>query len=137
MDTKIKTTFVLFLIFSTKVLLGQNKINEAKKYAFNKCISYNYQKIDGNFYNIYKDASGTQISIEGNFLEDEEFKNKLIDYTIEKTGLYYSLKNNLHFENGDKNTVFYNCLHFYESKELDNYVKKILGIRPKKKSIKK
>ncbi|MGH1516444.1 hypothetical protein [Chryseobacterium sp. JK1] len=133
---KIKYVFA-FLILSNIEVLGQNKLMEVKKYAFNKCLSYNYQKIDLSFYNTYKDASGVQFSINGNFLEDDELKNKIIDYTINETGQYYSMKNSLHFETGDKNIIFYNCFGFYESKELDSYIRKLIGVHPKKKTSKK
>jgi len=131
MGTKIKKAeflLVLLLFFSIKTT-AQNKLLQMKKYAFNKCISYNYQKIDSTFYQTYKDASGIQISIIGNFLEDDEMKNKIIDYTINKTGLYYSQKNNLHFETGEKNIIFCNCLNFYESKELNVFLKQLLNKR--------
>ena len=107
-------------------VLGQNKLLEVKKYALNKCINYNYQKIDTTFYKTYKDASGIQISINGKFLEDAELKAKIIDYTINTTGLYYLQKNNLYFETGDKNIIFCNCLNFYESKKLDEFIKNLL-----------
>lgn len=126
-----------FLILSTIEVLGQDKLTEVKKYAFDKCLSYNYQKIDSNFYNTYKDASGVQFSINGNFLENDELKNKIIDYTINETGQYYSIKNNLHFETGDKNIIFYNCFDFYQSKKLDSYIRKLIGLTPKKKTSKK
>ncbi len=115
-----------FLALSTVKVLGQNKLTEVKKYAFEKCLSYNYQKIDSNFYNTYKDASGVQFSINGNFLENDELKNKIIDYTINETGQYHSMKNSLHFETVDKNIIFYNCFDFYESKKLDSYIKNLL-----------
>lgn len=105
----------MLLLISLKSL-GQNKVIELKKYAFSKCLDYNYQKIDSTFYQIYKDASAVQISIDGNFLQDDELKNRIIDYTISVTEKYYSQKNNLHFEKGDKNIVFCNCINFYESK---------------------
>ena len=71
-------------------IIAQNKGVEIKKFAFNKCLSYNYQKIDSTFYKTYKDVSGVQISLNGNFLEHDDLKNKIIDYTIAVTGLYYS-----------------------------------------------
>ncbi|UWY28742.1 hypothetical protein N4T20_02180 [Flavobacterium sp. TR2] len=126
MGTKIKDIYiVIFLLFFLKIV-GQNKIVEIKKYAFNKCLSYNYQKIDSTFYKTYRDASGVQISINGGFLENDELKNKIVDYTIAITGIYHSQENNLHFETGDKNIIFCNCFNFYESKGLDKFVKKLL-----------
>jgi hypothetical protein len=126
MGTKIKGIYVLIVLLISSKIIGQNKVSEIKKYAFNQCIVLNYSKIDSTFYKTYKDASGVQISIDGNFLEDVDLKNKIIDYTIAVTGLYYSQKNNLHFESGDKNIIFCNCFDFYESKELDKFVKKLI-----------
>jgi len=126
MGTKIKGIYVLIVLLISSKIIGQNKVSEIKKYAFNQCIVLNYSKIDSTFYKTYKDASGVQISIDGNFLEDVDLKNKIIDYTIAVTGLYYSQKNNLHFESGDKNIIFCNCFDFYESRELDIFIKKLL-----------
>lgn len=119
--------YILVILLISLKCLGQNKVIELKKYAFSKCLDYNYQKIDSTFYQIYKDASAVQISIDGNFLQDDELKNRIIDYTISVTEKYYSQKNNLHFETGDKNIVFCNCINFYESKELDRFIKKTLS----------
>jgi hypothetical protein len=125
MGTRIeKAKYVLVILLISLKCLGQNKVIQLKKYAFSKCLDYNYQKIDSTFYQIYKDASAVQISIDGNFLEDDELKNKIIDYTISVTEKYHSQKNNLHFETSDKNIVFCNCINFYESKELDRFIKK-------------
>ncbi|OOV19199.1 hypothetical protein [Flavobacterium sp. LM4] len=122
-----KANYILLILLISLKCLGQNKVIELKKYAFSKCLDYNYQKIDSTFYKIYKDASAVQISIDGNFLEDDELKNRIINYTISVTEKYYSQKNNLHFETGDKNIVFCNCINFYESKELDKFIKKVLN----------
>ncbi|MBF4516160.1 hypothetical protein IRZ71_07400 [Flavobacterium sp. ANB] len=127
MGTKIKQgIYLLIVLLIYSKTIAQNKVAEIKKYAFNKCISYNYQKIDSTFYKNYKDASGVQISVNGNFIEDDILKNKIIDFTINVTGLYYSLQNNLHFETGDKNIIFCNCFDFYESAELEKFIKKLL-----------
>jgi hypothetical protein len=126
MGTKIKGIYVLIVLLISSKIIGQNKVSEIKKYAFNQCIVLNYSKIDSTFYKTYKDASGVQISINGSFLENDDLKNKIIDYTINITGLYYLQKNNLHFETGDKNIIFCNCFDFYESRELDRFIKKML-----------
>jgi hypothetical protein len=127
MGTKMKKSiYILITLLISVKIIGQNKVIEIKKYAFNKCLSYNYQKIDSTFYVTYKDASGVQISINGNFFANDDFKKKIIDYTIDVTRLYHFQKNNLHFETGNKNIVFCNCFDFYESKELDKFVKKLL-----------
>ena len=133
MGTKIK---ILLLVLPIGVF-SQDKVTNLKKLAFNYCLVGNYSAIDSTFYDKYKDASSTQISIDGNFLENEELTNKINDFTINQTSKYYSRGNNLHFESGNKNIIFCDCLNFYESKELDSYVKKLVGIKPKNKSIKR
>ncbi|AZA81940.1 hypothetical protein C1637_24755 [Chryseobacterium lactis] len=120
------------LLFSIN-LSAQYKVSEIKKYAFNRCLQYNYSKIDSTFYDVYKDGSGVKSSVIGKFIEDQDLKNKVNDYTIAKTNEYYSKKNNLHFESGDKNTITYDCFDFYESKELDGFIKKMIGIKKSKK----
>ncbi|SEO85613.1 hypothetical protein SAMN05444671_1218 [Flavobacterium sp. CF108] len=128
--------FLMIFICFTKTY-GQYKISNIKKFAFNQCVILNYSKIDSTFYNNLNDVSTVQFSINGLFFEDELLKNKIIDYTINTTSSYYSQKNNLHFETGDKNIIFCKCFDFYESKELDSYIKKIVGINNKKKIINK
>ncbi|WP_123868055.1 hypothetical protein [Chryseobacterium lactis] len=135
MGTKIdiiRLSLIMMLLFSIN-LSAQYKVSEIKKYAFNRCLQYNYSKIDSTFYDVYKDGSGVKSSVIGKFIEDQDLKNKVNDYTIAKTNEYYSKKNNLHFESGDKNTITYDCFDFYESKELDGFIKKMIGIKKSKK----
>ncbi|MGH1516440.1 hypothetical protein [Chryseobacterium sp. JK1] len=134
MGAKIK--FLLLLIFPIGIF-SQNKVTNLKKLAFNYCLVGNYSAIDSTFYNKFKDASSTQISIDGNFLENEELTSKINNFTTTQTSKYYSRDNNLHFESGNKNVIFCDCLRFYESKELGNYIKKLIGVAPKKKTSKK
>ncbi|QIY91207.1 MULTISPECIES: hypothetical protein [Chryseobacterium] len=128
----LRLSLILVLLFSIN-LSAQYKITEIKKYAFNRCLQYNYSKMDSTFYDVYKDASGVQYSVNGKFIENEDLKNKINDYVIAKTKGYYSKKNNLHFESGEKNTITYDCFIFYESKELDSFIKKVIGINNRKK----
>lgn len=118
--------YILFTLFCYTVFYGQNKAVNIKKFAFNQCLILNYSKIDSTFYNNLNDASTLQFSINGNFNENNEFMKSIINYTELKTSKFYSQKNNLHFESGDKNIIFCNCFDFYESKELDKFVKKVL-----------
>lgn len=133
MGAKIK-----FLLFILPIgVFSQNKVANLKKLAFNYCLVGNYSAIDSTFYNKFKDASATQISIDGNFFENEELTNKINSFTTTQTSKYYSRGNNLHFESGDKNIIFCDCFSFYESKELDSYIRKLIGVTPKKKTSKK
>lgn len=129
---KLKNTTLLILLMCSINILAQHEIKTLKKYAFNKCINYNYLKIDSTFYSKYQDASGIQLSVEGNFIENPELQTKIINYTIEKTGFYYLRKNDLHFDYGDRNTIVYDCLNFYESKELKIFIKKLDNITSKR-----
>lgn len=134
MGTKV-ITFKLLLMLTLLLSLSlsaQYKISDIKKYAFNRCLQYNYSKIDSTFYDVYKDASGVQYSVNGKFIENQDLKNKINDYVIARTKGYYSKKNNLHFESGEKNTITYDCFIFYESKELDSFIKKVIGINNRK-----
>lgn len=135
MGTKIRIQLLLLII--PLGMFGQVKYSELKKLAFNYCLVGNYSAIDSTFYNKFKDASSIQISIDGNFFENEDLKAKIDSFTISRTSKYYSQGNNLHFESENKNTIVCNCLQFYESKELDTYVKKVLKINSKKKSTKR
>jgi len=130
METKIK--FILLLLIIPFGMFGQSKISNLKKLAFNYCLIGNYSAIDSTFYHKYKDASSVQISINGNFFENEELANKIDLFTTNATSKYYSRGNTLHFESGSKNTIICDCLSFYESKELDDFTRKLLGLKIKK-----
>lgn len=81
MRTKIeKAKYILVILLILLKCLGQNKVVEIKKYAFNKCLNYNYQKNDSTFYKTYKDASEIQISVDG---KDDELKNKILDILLQ------------------------------------------------------
>ncbi|MBE8726766.1 hypothetical protein [Flavobacterium hungaricum] len=119
--------YIIFWLCSFAIAFGQNKKVNIKKFAFNQCIIINYSKIDTNFYNNLNDASTVQFSVDGNFLEDPDLIEKVINFTTLQTSSYYSRKNNLHFEQGNKNIVFCDCFNFYESKQLDKFVRKLLS----------
>ena len=121
-----KAECILIVLLISAKIIGQSKVTEIKKYAFNQCVILNYRKIDSIFYNKLNDASTVQFSVRGNFIEDSNLIKNIIDYTVLKTSNYYSQKNNLHFETGDKNIIFCNCFDFYESQELDKFIKKLL-----------
>ncbi|ASE61931.1 hypothetical protein H3Z85_22440 [Chryseobacterium indologenes] len=133
----IKIKFLLLVLILPIGVFSQNKVTNLKKLAFNYCLVGNYSAIDSAFYNKFKDASATQIAIDGNFFENEELTTKINNFTTSQTSKYYSRDNNLHFESGNKNIIFCDCLSFYESKELDNYVRKLIGSASQRKSSKK
>ncbi|WP_456311934.1 hypothetical protein [Pseudomonas shirazensis] len=117
---------ILLLLCCYTTTYSQKKDLNIKKFAFNQCLILNYTKIDSTFYSDTNDASTVQFSVNGNFDEDNELKESINNYTVLKTSNYYSKKNNLHFESGDKNIIFCNCFNFYESVELDKFIKKLL-----------
>lgn len=99
------------LLISAKII-GQSKVTEIKKYAFNQCVILNYSKIDSIFYNKLNDASTVQFSVRGNFIEDSNLIKNIIDYTVLKTSNYYSQKNNLHLRQEIKILFFVIVLIF-------------------------
>ncbi|GEM_PF-2431722 len=42
--------YILVILLISIKCLGQTKVIELKKYAYSKCLDYNYQKIDSTFY---------------------------------------------------------------------------------------
>lgn len=123
-----KYIVTMFLLLSTVIIYGQKKQINLKKYALNSCIFSNYSRIDSTFRIKFKDASASKFSVEGNFNEDNELTDKVVEFTLAKTATYYLSQNNLHFDlDENRNSILCDCLRFYESKELDKFIKKILN----------
>ena len=133
MGTKIK--FLLLSVLMSNILHSQSNenVNILKKYALHKCLMNNYYKVDSLF-------------ISHDYTPSYLFQVKSIDYDLlDKINVYSEKNTSNYYRNGVQenledpkaNYIFWNCMDFYEPKELDNYVKKILGINPKKKVIKK
>lgn len=126
MGTKIKRRILLLFIIFIPFFLQAQDVKNVKKYAFFKCLKFNYQKIDTNFWDNYRDASGIMISLDGSFFENPKFQDKIIDFVDKETVDFHSNEISLHLETGYKNIVFCRCLDFYESKLLDRFIRKLL-----------
>jgi len=63
-----------------------------------------------------------------------EQQSKLIrDFTEKMAGSFYSIESSYYSESGSSNTITSMCLEFYDSKELDDFTKKLLGLKRKEK----
>ncbi len=63
--------------------------------------------------------------------------DKIRSFTEKQTKDFTVIEPSYYSETGKSNTITADCMNFYESKELDNFIKEIVGIKPKKKSIKR
>ena len=53
-------------------------------------------------------------------------QNKIRKFKKDKISSFFSHGNTFHFENGKTNIVICECLLFYESRELDKFINKVL-----------
>ena len=63
--------------------------------------------------------------------------DKIRRFTEKQTKDFTIIESSYHSETGIANTITADCMNFYESKELDNFIKELLGINTKKKNNKK
>ncbi|MCS4301886.1 hypothetical protein [Chryseobacterium sp. BIGb0232] len=63
--------------------------------------------------------------------------NSLDTFVNKTTSNYYKMDVVENLEDNKANYIFWHCMDFYESKELDNYIRKLIGVTPKKKTSKK
>jgi len=120
---------ILFLIFfvsvcytsSAQTINKTTKMKYAKMLAFDYCIYTNYKSLDSNYALKFKDASGLLFSINGGFTE--KIRNTITNYTMTKTGNYFSAGSNL--QDNSKNIVICNCLSYYESADLKKFLEKL------------
>ncbi|MGH1516438.1 hypothetical protein [Chryseobacterium sp. JK1] len=131
MGIKIIST-VLCIFFST-IITAQTESVILKKYALHKCLSNNYKNADPSF--ISHDYSASYMF---QIKSADYSKLNLLDKHIEKTTSdYYKMGITENLEDSKANYIFWHCMDFYESKELDNYIRKLIGVTPKKKTSKK
>lgn len=121
------------LIGNTIYSQSKEEIQTVKKYALQKCLKENYNSIDPTF--ISHDYSASYIVQIKN--ADPNILNKINDFTIKNTSQYYKMGVAENLDDSKANYVFWHCMNFYESKELDNYVRKLIGVIPKKETSKK
>ncbi|AZA84431.1 hypothetical protein C1637_06200 [Chryseobacterium lactis] len=131
--------FLILVLLLTNVLQAQtsNVGDNMKKYVFDHCLYINYNKIDSSFLTKFqmKDMSSTEFSTLGK-LTDSQTK-KLRNYTIKEAGNFYSMGHIYYSEQENSNIIVAKCLYFYESKELDSYIRKLIGVTSQRKNSKK
>lgn len=111
-----------------------NTIKEYRIYSLARCIEANYEKMGVDFKQLpLTDITIGFIDIDGglgfglNGLNSKP-NNVLDDYIEMKTGDFYKPKH----ESGDlasSNLVVYNCVDFYESEELKNFLKEQIPLQ--------
>jgi hypothetical protein len=106
---------------------GNDKSKYIKQYAYCDCIFFNNNKFDisylNNKFQISDKSSNRFISLS----KISEEQSKLVrDFTEKMTGNFYSIESSYYSESGNSNTITAMCLEFYESKELDKFIKKLL-----------
>jgi hypothetical protein len=103
-----------------------SKIGYMKKYAFDYCLYINYNKVDSTFLYKYKikDKSSTEFSSLGKITEKEQ--KAIRDFTKKETEKFYSMGHPYYSEEENSNIIVARCFYFYESKELDKFIRKLL-----------
>lgn len=116
---KIIITILLMCVFSFAVNAQHNRIKEAKGVALCEC--YKYLALQ---YDSINTLPNTDYSI-GYFIQNSELSIPIIfkiqEYTRANCMKFYSVPQKL---NG--NMVGFSCWSFYESKDLDLYVRKLI-----------
>lgn len=129
----IKITSVALCIFFSTIISAQTAQTVLKKYALHKCLSNNYKNADSSF--ISHDYSASYMF---QIKAADYNKLNLLDKHIEKaTSDYYKMGIIENLEDSRANYVFWYCMDFYESKELNSYIKKLIEVTTKKKNSKK
>lgn len=141
MGIKIKQMVFFSLIFFNQLILSQtieNKIKYMKKYAFCSCIYINNNILDSTYLNNKFQLSDQSQKLFADLGEISDVQSdKIRNFTKKQTKGFTVIESSYYSETGSSNTITADCMNFYESKELDSYVKKILGIDTKKKVIKR
>lgn len=123
MGTKIKLLlFLLLLISNFSYSQSIKDIRILKKYALYKCISNNYYAVDSTF-NSHDYTSSYIFQVKS---IDYELLDKIDRYVKISTSKYY--KNGImeNFEDKKANYICWHCSTFYESKDLDVFLKRLL-----------
>lgn len=116
MVMKIKIKIFLFTVFVFSNLSAQkNKFlyKEAKGVALCQCLLSLNNNSDTKDYSLSYFIQNSDLDI--------NITNKIISYTIKNSNHYRIIP-----QEPDGNMINYSCWKFYESKELDNYIKKLL-----------
>ncbi|RZJ49259.1 MAG: hypothetical protein EOO44_18585 [Flavobacterium sp.] len=130
METKIIRSLLFinafFIPFFSYSQTANDKIKYMKKYAYCDCIYVNNNKFDTEYLNDkfqISDKSSNQFIHLGKIYEDES--KEIRKFTEKITASYYFFESSYYSENGRSNTITSMCLEFYESKELDDFIRKL------------
>jgi len=128
MKTILKIVIAALLITISYISFAQgvskvDKIKYGKKFALDYCIYNNYKSLDSNYALKFRDASGLLFSINGGFTQ--KIQDQIIEYTIKKTSKFFTSSPPLQYRY--KNLVVCDCLYFYESKALKEYLNGIFN----------
>ncbi|WP_326981065.1 hypothetical protein VUJ46_12335 [Chryseobacterium sp. MYb264] len=128
-----KIIIAALCVFFSTIITAQTENVILKKYALHKCLSNNYKNADPSF--VSHDYSASYIFQ----IKKADYNNlNAIDAFVDKTtGDYYKRGVLENLEDANANYIFWYCMDFYESKELDSYIKKLVGVALKKKTSKK
>ncbi|KOP39802.1 MULTISPECIES: hypothetical protein [unclassified Flavobacterium] len=133
----IKSSFfvVVFLFSITSYSqITDTKIKFIKRYAYCGCVYINNLKLDEKYLNDkfrISDKSSNEF-IELSKISDYD-SEKIRDFTEKLTENFYSIESPYYSESGNSNTITSMCLEFYDSKELDFFVKKLIKESSRKK----
>ncbi|MCC9020620.1 hypothetical protein [Flavobacterium lipolyticum] len=120
MGTKIILSFLL--IGSIAYTQSKDEVHLLKQYSLQKCLKINYHSVDSTF--ISHDYSASYMLQVKN--ADYNMLNKLDDFTAKNTSQFYEMGVSENLEDSKANYIFCHCMDFYESKELDKFIKKVL-----------
>ncbi|MDR2121657.1 MAG: hypothetical protein LBP34_00895 [Flavobacteriaceae bacterium] len=125
MNKPVLVTGVLF--FFHGFMFCQNKlVSELKTYALCSCITNNYRAVDNTFNS--KDITKAAI-VQINPISVETIES-LEKYVEDKTMDFYKGYNvYTGYDFSNPNMIIYNCTEFYKSKELRQYIRKLIKIK--------
>jgi hypothetical protein len=141
MGTKIKQLVIFSLIFFGHQIYGQtneSRIKYMKKYAYCSCVYINNNIVDSTYLNDKFQLSDKSQNLFTDLGKISDLQSdKIRRFTEKQTKDFTIIESSYHSETGIANTITADCMNFYESKELDNFIKELLGINTKKKNNKK
>jgi len=131
MGTKVIKLIIISLTFFSYTVYGQtqeDKIKYMKKYAYCNCVYINNNKLDTIYLSDKFQLNDKSEKLFVDLGEISEIESAKIRKFIEKqTKDFASVESSYHSETGTANTITADCLNFYESKELDIYIKEIVN----------
>lgn len=141
MGTKMIQVIIISLTFLSNITYGQtreDKVKYMKKYAYCNCTYINNNKVDTAYLSDKFQLSDKSENLFIDLGKISEIESaKIRKFTEKQTKDFTTIESSYHSETGAANTITADCLNFYESKELDSYVNKLVEITPKKETSKK